>query len=228
MTHMTAQVSPTRIFFKIVNNPAFLPLLSAGLISCFFIWLYLTFVPVMIVEAKYLAFKATAGLGIEDPRSLFIPSFKTFDLRANSQYQDYGITIPSLNLDEPVVFNVDPNDEKAYGSALRVGIAHASGTAFPDNAGLGYYFAHSSNPSVRQQFNAVFYLLGKLSVGDEVYIWHENKRHDYVVSKTEVTNPENVEFLTQNYDQETIVMQTCWPPGTTSQRLLVFAERKAY
>jgi sortase (surface protein transpeptidase) len=41
-----------------------------------------------------------------------------------------------------------------------------------------------------------------------------------------VTNPDDVSFLNQPYDQETIVMQTCWPPGTTSQRLLVFAERK--
>lgn len=180
----------------------------------------------MVVEAKYLSFKVASSLGVTDLRALFVPNFESLNLQATSKYRDYGITIPSLNLDEPVVFNVDPNDTQAYSAALRLGIAHASGTAFPDNPGLGYYFAHSSNPDLRRQFNAVFYLLGKMNPGDDVYIWHEDQRHDYVVTHTQVTDPDDVAFLYQEYDQETIVMQTCWPPGTTSQRLLVFAERK--
>lgn len=223
---MTALNFLQQRLIRLINSPSFLPIISGVLVLWFFIWLYLTFVPIMVVEAKYLSFKVASSLGVTDLRALFVPNFESLNLQATSKYRDYGITIPSLNLDEPVVFNVDPNDTQAYSAALRLGIAHASGTAFPDNPGLGYYFAHSSNPDLRRQFNAVFYLLGKMNPGDDVYIWHEDQRHDYVVTHTQVTDPDDVAFLYQEYDQETIVMQTCWPPGTTSQRLLVFAERK--
>lgn len=223
---MTALNFLQQRLIRLINSPSFLPIISGVLVLWFFIWLYLTFVPIMVVEAKYLSFKVASSLGVTDLRALFVPNFESLNLQATSKHRDYGITIPSLNLDEPVVFNVDPNDTQAYSAALRLGIAHASGTAFPDNPGLGYYFAHSSNPDLRRQFNAVFYLLGKMNPGDDVYIWHEDQRHDYVVTHTQVTDPDDVAFLYQEYDQETIVMQTCWPPGTTSQRLLVFAERR--
>jgi LPXTG-site transpeptidase (sortase) family protein len=206
------------------------PLLLTGLIgicfSIFIFWLIATLLPVAIVEAKYQYRTFLQDtFGAPSLRALILPALKFPDLKANSKYKDYGITIPSLYLDEPVVFNVDPNDEEQYRTALKKGIAHASGTGFPDNAGIGYYFAHSSNAEVRNQYNAVFYLLGKLQPNDEVFIWHEDQRFDYVVTETRITDPEDVSFLNVEYFGETIVLQTCWPPGTTEQRLLVFAER---
>jgi len=203
-----------------------LSVISFGLIGFFIIWLTLTYLPVLIVEVKYSSFQLLkSSFGVTDLRSLFIPNFKNLDLQGYSNYQDYGITIPVLNLDEPVVFNVDPNDEQAYGEALKKGIAHASGTSFPDSSGLGYYFAHSSSPELRSQYNAVFYLLGKLKLDDPIYIWQEQKKFKYLVSEIKVTQPEDISFLETEYDNEAIVLQTCWPPGTTSQRLLVFAQR---
>lgn len=213
-------------FFTFTNQPAFLPILSGLFVIWFLIWVYLTFVPIMIVEAKYLTFKIANSLGIQDIQSLMLPNTKALNPLATSKYQQYGIRIPALNLDEPVVFNVDPNDEKIYNAALRQGIAHASGTAFPNSGRLGYYFAHSSNPSLHRQFNAIFYLLGKLKTGDEVFIWHEGERYDYLVTQTRTTEPTDISFLDHEYPSETIVLQTCWPPGTTSERLLVFAERQ--
>lgn len=214
-------------FNRLISSDWFVTLTSATLIMVFMAWLSLTYIPVLMVETKYQFQQVLTGVfGVQDIRQLIIPNFEgILDLRGQSRHQAYGITIPRLQLDEPVVFNVDPNDKTAYTKALRQGIAQASGTAIPDNPGLGYYFAHSSSPDLRFQYNAVFYLLGKLKPDDEVFIWHDEQRYEYRVTHSQVVNPDDVSFLQQEYSAETIVLQTCWPPGTTSKRLLVFAER---
>lgn len=203
-----------------------LTIFSLSLIGFSLVWLLITYLPVMAIEVRYQSHQLVRTVfGINDVRGLFLPNFRTFNLAASSSHRDYGITIPTLGIDEPVVFNVNPTDERAYSEALRKGIAHASGTAFPDHLGLGYYFAHSSHPDVRSQFNAIFYLLGKLETGDEIYIWHDGQRYDYAVTEKRVVNPQDVSFLSETYQQETIVLQTCWPPGTSSKRLLVWGVR---
>src|SRR5258706_500914 len=50
-------------------------------------------------------------------------------------------------------------------------------------------------------------------------------RFDFKVTDSKITSPDDLSFLHQVYNTETIVLQTCWPPGTTLQRLLVFARR---
>jgi LPXTG-site transpeptidase (sortase) family protein len=181
---------------------------------------------VALVEANYQYQSFLKNrLHLTSLKALLIPNFVDIDLKARTAHKAYGIVIPKLFIDEPVIFNIDPNDEKAYLAALKQGIAQASGTAFPDQPGLGYYFAHSSRPDFHIQYNAVFYLLNKLDTKDDIYIWHENKRFHYQVTQKYLTQPNDLSFLHKEYDQETIVLQTCWPPGTSLQRLLVFASR---
>ncbi len=200
-------------------------LVLVGFIA-FLAWLFLVVLPVVFVEAKYQFKTFFSSLGFSSPSALFRPNFENFTIVGNaSKNKDYGIIIPKLGLDERVVFNVDPNDTQQYTAALKKGIAHASSTSYPDSNGLGYYFAHSSSPGLQVQYNAVFYLLNKLEAGDEIYIWHEEKRYRYLVESKQINQPSDVSFLYENYDGEMIVLQTCWPPGTTKERLLVFARR---
>lgn len=202
-------------------------LVGAICLSIFLLWLLSVVLPVASIELRYDYRKALADVfHVSDVRGLIMPQFK-LDLTGYSSVNTVnGITIPSLFIDEPVIYNVDPNNTAAYLAALKIGIAHASGTAFPGSGGLGYYFAHSSTAAFVRQFNAVFYLLGKINMNDEVYIWHEGVRHDYVVYDKQITVPSDLSFLHRDYPSETIVLQTCWPPGTTLQRLLVFAREK--
>lgn len=190
-------------------------------------WFVSTIVPVLWIEVKYQSrVLLTEVFRVDDLRGLVIPTITFNDPSGNSKHTDYALVIPRIYLDEPVIFNVDPNDEKAYSDALKKGIAHASSTSFPDRGGVGYYFAHSSNPSFRRQLNAVFYLLGKLEPNDQVFIWHEGKQYAYRVSGKKITSPKDVSFLREElYDSETVVLQTCWPPGSDRERMLVFAQR---
>jgi len=189
-------------------------------------WLCTVLLPVTLLEIQYQYRSFLQEVFHTDSlRGVFIPSFRV-DLRGKfARNIENGIYIPKVQVDAPIIYNVDPNDEKAYTEALKKGIAHASGTKLPDNGGLGYYFAHSTTPNFVSRFNAIFYLLGKLSPGDEVYVWHNHERYIYKVTRTAFVEPTDVRFLSAQYDKETIVLQTCWPPGTSQQRLLVFAER---
>lgn len=204
-------------------------LFTIGMITCFvvfFFWAFTVLLPVASVELTYQAKRAmVAVFHVSDPRALLSPQIRIMT-PGTSKHREGGIVIPSLFLDEPVVYNVDPNDSNTYTKALKQGIAHASATHLPDTGGLGYYFAHSSTPSLARQYNAVFYLLGKLKEGDAVYLWHHGERYTYEVTSTKITDPHDVSFLDNTQDEkERIVLQTCWPPGTTEKRLLVFAEK---
>jgi len=200
-----------------------LPLVLLGM---FFFWLFTVFLPVMVIEAQYQYHAVLREVfHTESLRGVFIPNFRV-DLRGKSaRYDENGVYIPKIAVDAPIVYNVDPNDERAYTEALKKGIAHASGTSLPDTGGLGYYFAHSSTPAFVTQYNAIFYLLGKLEIGDEIFIWHLGKRYMYRVTEKRETTPEDTSYLKESHEKETIVFQTCWPPGTSWKRLLIFAER---
>lgn len=165
------------------------------------------------------------AFGVTDIRGLILPQFHVDLAGFTGSYRVDGISIPAVFIDEPVVYNVDPNNPAQYLAALKHGIAQASSTSFPGSPGLGYYFAHSSTPQFVERYNAVFYLLYKLHTGDAIYLWHDGKRYDYAVTTSKITSPTDLSFLHALYPTETIVLQTCWPPGTSLERLLVFAQR---
>jgi LPXTG-site transpeptidase (sortase) family protein len=206
-------------------HPLTILAIAAVFLAIFVLWLLSVVLPIATIEVRYQYKKALADVfHVSNIQALIFPQFR-LDLKGyTSKYTTNGITIPGIFVDEPVIYNVDPNDSVAYSAALKKGIAHASSTAFPGTGGLGYYFAHSSTPSLVKQFNAVFYLLGKLTPGEEIYIWHEGTRYDYRVYAKQITYPTDLSFLHRTYPEETIVLQTCWPPGTTAQRLLIFAK----
>lgn len=138
---------------------------------------------------------------------------------------DFGIVIEKIDANAKIISNVDPNNEKEYMAALSEGIAQAKGTSLPGQNGNMYLFSHSVNaPWDVVRYNAVFYLLGKLNAGDRVIIFYQGKRFDYVVFDKSVVSATDTNFLLQNYDIPVLTMQTCDPPGTTINRLIVRAK----
>jgi len=141
---------------------------------------------------------------------------------------DFGVIIPKIGGNEKVIPNVDPSNEKEYLQALTHGIAHAKGSAFPGMNGNTYLFAHSADVfwnAVR--YNAAFYLLKELEKGDEIVVFFQGKRYNYYVYDKKTVEANDIKYITANVGAgETLVLQTCWPPGTTWKRLLVFAKPK--
>jgi LPXTG-site transpeptidase (sortase) family protein len=144
------------------------------------------------------------------------------------QDPNFSIIIPKIGANARILPNIDASNEKIYLDALNKGVAHALGTAFPGEGGHIFLFAHSTDYFWNvSTYNAVFYLLSKLENGDEVDIFYQGQRYVYRVIGNEVVNPSQVQYLTRKTNREFLTMQTCWPPGTTLKRLLVFAVRVA-
>ena len=107
-------------------------------------------------------------------------------------------------------------------------MAHALGTSFPGQPGVSYLFAHSTDTIFNvPRFNAVFYLLKDLEAGDRVVIFFNGRRFDYIVVERKITEPEDVSYFTMKTEEQILVLQTCYPPGTTWKRLLVIAKPAA-
>lgn len=140
---------------------------------------------------------------------------------------DFSLLIPKIGASAKVIPNVDPGNEKAFLDVLQHGVAHAKGSVFPGFPGNTYLFAHSTDNFWNVgRYNAVFYLLKELVPGDSIVVFFENVRHNYTVTKTDIVDPSDVSALvkSQQGTQQKLILQTCWPPGTTWKRLLVTAE----
>lgn len=140
---------------------------------------------------------------------------------------EFSIMIPKIAANARVIDNVNPADETEYLDKLQYGVAHAAGTYMPGQNGHIFLFAHSTDYVWNiSTYNAVFYLLYKLNEGDEVDIFYQGKRHVYTVTGKKIVDPSDVQYLTNKTESEFLTLQTCWPPGTTLKRLLVFAKPK--
>lgn len=157
-------------------------------------------------------------LGKEDPNvKVLVPKDPNF-----------SIIVEKIGADAPIVPNVDAGSKQIYQDALRRGVAHALGTSFPGQPGVTYLFAHSTDTIFNvPRFNAIFYLLNELEIGDRIVIFFDSKRFDYIVRETKITEPEDVSYFTMKTNEQILVLQTCYPPGTTWKRLLVIAEPAA-
>jgi len=140
---------------------------------------------------------------------------------------NFSILIPKIGANARVFANVDSSSENEYLPFLQAGVAHAKGTVFPGLPGNTYLFAHSAdNFWDVGRYNAVFYLLKDLTEGDDIVVFFENQRFNYKVSELRVLDPEDISLLvnSQQLGAQTLILQTCWPPGTTWKRLVLLAK----
>lgn len=137
----------------------------------------------------------------------------------------FSVVIPKIGATANIIPNVDPGNETEYLEALKKGVAHAKGTYFPGQGKTIYLFAHSTDSSFNvTKYNAVFFLLNKLEKDDQIIVFFLDQKYLYRVEKKLIIPANDTSFLTPK-DQEELILQTCYPPGTSFERLLVFAKR---
>lgn len=138
---------------------------------------------------------------------------------------DFSIIIPKIGVNAPVIAGVDPTKASTYDSALLQGVAQASTSFTPDQNGTTYLFSHSTNYDwFVKDLNAVFYLLKNLKVDDTVVLFYKGKQYTYKIKETKIVNPRDISYLVPTVGTKSLILETCWPPGSTSQRLLLFAD----
>lgn len=139
--------------------------------------------------------------------------------------ENYSVYIPKIGAVAKVVPSVDTNNKKVYLEALKLGVAEAAGLAHPGEKGTTFLFAHSAAPIDFARYNAVFYLLDKLAIDDRIEVVYKGKLYKYSVTSVQRLAPSDTRYLRPQNDEELLVLQTCWPPGTTWKRLVLTARR---
>lgn len=141
------------------------------------------------------------------------------------QSEEFGLIVPKIGINARVFPNVDAQNPQEYLPLLAQGVAHAKGSVLPGEEGNVFIFAHSSDtPFNITRYNAIFYLIGKLEPGDEIIIHFHYVRYLYKVVDIKIVPPELVADHIGRFSGKTLTLQTCHPPGTTINRLLVTAK----
>jgi len=185
------------------------------------------------IQKKYFVSEDKQGLSLskdssyKESKGLLAKAFKIKQIEVLVPVDpEFSIVIPKIAANSKIFKNTNAADEKEYLNVLAKGVAHTLGTAFPGEGGHIFLFAHSTDYFWNVgAYNAVFYLLYKLEKEDEVDLFYKGQRYVYKVIGKEVVDPSQVQYLTRKTNREFLTLQTCWPPGTTLKRLLIFAVR---
>lgn len=175
----------------------------------------ITLVPLLTTQARYLSNINKAPVRLAQTQG--------FQSISNTNY-DFKIFIPKLSLDANIIDQVDPNIDREYTEKLKKGVAHAKGSAYPNQPGPTYLFSHSTDSIFNiEQYNAKFFGLKNLSRFDQINLSYNGNVYRYLVTGRKIIEPNDLSSLA-NSDSD-LILSTCWPPGTDWQRLVVFATK---
>jgi len=207
-------------------------LISNILITVGVITLVLDFAPVAIGEISYqirrlrqveYSVDTTSGKKASDLFNALLNGSEV--LVVDPTNKDFSVVIEKIGVNAPIIKNVSVSDKDEYFNALNYGVAHANISSTPDRGGNTYLFAHSSINFWRiGKYANIFNLLRKLENGDRVNVFYENTRYEYEVIGNEVVAGFNTNPLTRTVIEPILTLQTCDPPGTTLNRLVVTAK----
>jgi len=140
---------------------------------------------------------------------------------------EFGIVIPKIHLNAEIFPDIDPLDPAIYLPVLKKGVAHAQGSSFPGEKGSIFLFGHSTDAFYNvSRYNAVFFLINELEKNDEIDLFFKDRRYIYKVIDKKIVPPGELKQAVEGVKgDETLILQTCFPPGTTLKRLLVVALR---
>jgi len=161
-----------------------------------------------------------------DPQRLLAQALEVDPSKDAQISNEYILEVPKIGLVSGIAPNVDLDNEEVYKQKLKeTGVAHAKGSYFPGEVGPVFLFAHSTDTVFNiSAFNAKFFALKDLEEGDEIKVNYHGNKHTYKVTGKTIINPDELDTI-RNADSS-LILQTCWPPGTDWQRLIVFAKEQ--
>jgi len=135
-----------------------------------------------------------------------------------------GRNIPLIDIQQQRVEGIDELND-IFMEELENGVIRYPGSAKPGEEGNTFVFGHSSNfPWMKGDYNDVFSLLDKVVYDDEIIVYYGQKEYVYKIRTKEVIRPGDVSVLKRNKGKSEITLMTCWPIGTTLNRLILIGE----
>jgi len=201
---------------KIRRSRHFIPIAAALAVVLIFVFLQYNRVFIASVAAY-------VSPGSIDPQNIVVDP--NSDVEVTS---DPRLIIPKINVDVPVMYDVGA-DYDSQMKAMENGVAHFAipgANSHPGEIGNTAIAGHSSNDLFDQgNYKFIFAQLEKLAPGDSIYANYKGKRYTYVVTRTEVVRPTEINKLIYPTDKPMLTLITCTPLGTAIDRLLVTAEQ---
>lgn len=135
------------------------------------------------------------------------------------------LSIPKLKIQAPIIWSTDP---KNFEKDLTKGVIHYPGTAMPGENGIIYITGHSSDYIWKKHpYMQIFSQLNRLEPGDDIFIEVPQsdgsvKAYRYQVTVSKIYGPTDQEQFVGEYSEK-LNLSTCWPIGTSKDRLVVSA-----
>jgi sortase A len=178
-----------------------------------------TLTPTPLVMAVVLPSGHTPpdALGNTQPNEAEIPehlrpmvqSLASIPIPTAAPDQAIRIQIPAINIDAPIV-------QGDGWEQLKKGVGQNVGSANPGQNGNVVLSAHND------VYGEIFRYLDRLSPGDQVVIYTQQRQHVYVVDRTAIVEPTAVEVMAST-GSPTVTLISCYPYLVDKQRIVVFA-----
>ncbi|MDD5213179.1 MAG: sortase [Candidatus Gracilibacteria bacterium] len=135
-----------------------------------------------------------------------------------------GKNIPLVNVENKQVTNVKELED-VFMEELVHGVVRYPGSGTPGENGNMFIFGHSSNfPWIKGDYNDVFATLDKVVFNDKIIVYYNQKKYTYKIREKKVIKPGEVAILKRDEGKSEISLMTCYPVGTSINRLVVIGE----
>lgn len=201
---------------KVRSSRHFVPILSGIIAVIIFAFLQYN----QIIIGNVVAFVSP---GTIDSQNIIINPDEEVTVGA-----DPLLIIPKINVKVPVKYDIG-SDYASQMAAMTVGVAHFAipgASSHPGQVGNTVLSGHSSNDLFDGgDYKFIFAQLDRLETGDTIYANYNSKRYTYLVTRKEVVKPTEISKVVVETNKPMLTLVTCTPLGTSTNRLLVFAEQ---
>ena len=148
----------------------------------------------------------------------------------------WSISIPSLGIRAPVLLpSMKFWSKKSWNmleEQMQAGLHHGA-VAYPHSASPGengtlIIAGHSSPPDEEAKASAygnIFAKLPDIAIGDEITVQSGGEEIRYRVEDKFVVSPETTSILEQQSDESILKLITCYPVGTTRDRMVILGKK---
>ena len=135
----------------------------------------------------------------------------------------FNISLPTLGISHLTITHpADPFTAKGLLSVLQAGVGHLF--SYPGKDGKILIYGHSSSyPWDVSSYTKIFRQINRLNAGDRVDVEYAGTTYVYEVTYKETVPAKDMSAY-RNGGGEELILYTCWPPDSISERYLVHAK----
>lgn len=145
------------------------------------------------------------------------------DASAIAPNENFTISLPSLGISAlNITHPSDPFTHQGLLAPLKDGVGHLF--SYPGRGGKILVYGHSSSyPWDVSAFTKIFRRINELQIGDRVAVTFEGRNFNYIVRDKKAVPAKDLTSYQNDGDGEELILYTCWPPDSITQRYLVIA-----